>query len=80
MGENATDSIPNSYLEHPLVSTDPEDRIRHARGQSFPDWNALRSGRLERTPNGARKTLRSQWHYESGQIILLKRTETIPTC
>jgi alkyldihydroxyacetonephosphate synthase len=32
-------------------STDPLDRIRHARGQSLPDWIALRSGRLGRTPD-----------------------------
>lgn len=29
-------------------SSDPEDRIRHSRGQSLPDWIALRSGRLGR--------------------------------
>jgi alkyldihydroxyacetonephosphate synthase len=37
---------------HPLVSTDPEDRLRHARGQSLPDWVALRSGRIGRVPDG----------------------------
>jgi alkyldihydroxyacetonephosphate synthase len=37
---------------HPLVSTDPEDRLRHARGQSLPDWVALRSGRVGRVPDG----------------------------
>jgi alkyldihydroxyacetonephosphate synthase len=37
---------------HPLVSTDPEDRLRHARGQSLPDWVALRSGRMGRVPDG----------------------------
>jgi alkyldihydroxyacetonephosphate synthase len=33
------------------LSLDPEDRIRHARGQSLPDWIALRSGRLGRVPD-----------------------------
>ncbi len=37
---------------HPLVSSDPEDRLRHARGQSLPDWVALRSGRIGRVPDG----------------------------
>ncbi len=37
---------------HPLVSTDAESRIRHARGQSFPDWLAMRSGAFGRFPDG----------------------------
>ncbi len=37
---------------HPLVSTDPEDRLRHARGQGLTDWIALRSGRVGRVPDG----------------------------
>jgi alkyldihydroxyacetonephosphate synthase len=35
-----------------LASLDPEDRVRHARGQSLPDWIALRSGRLGAVPDG----------------------------
>ena len=30
---------------------DPEDRIRHARGHSLPDWLALRSGRVGAVPD-----------------------------
>jgi alkyldihydroxyacetonephosphate synthase len=33
------------------LSLDPVDRIRHARGQSLPDWIALRSGRFGRVPD-----------------------------
>ena len=33
------------------LSTDPADRVRHARGQSLPDWIALRSGRLGSVPD-----------------------------
>ncbi|MFP5342675.1 MAG: FAD-binding oxidoreductase [Candidatus Limnocylindria bacterium] len=33
------------------LSADPEDRVRHARGQSLPDWIALRSGRLPAVPD-----------------------------
>src|SRR5690625_178973 len=33
------------------VSADPEERLRHARGQSFPDWLALRHGRAGPCPD-----------------------------
>jgi alkyldihydroxyacetonephosphate synthase len=46
-------SVPDSRLPpSPLISTDVEDRIRHATGQSLPDWIALRSGRLPAVPDG----------------------------
>ncbi|GAB4312274.1 MAG: FAD-binding oxidoreductase [Phototrophicales bacterium] len=45
--------VPSSRLAaHPLVTIDPIERIRHARGQSFPDWVALRSGHLDTLPDG----------------------------
>jgi len=45
--------VPASRLPaHPLVSTEPIDRVRHARGQSFPDWVALRSGQIRTFPDG----------------------------
>ena len=37
---------------HPLISTDPEERLRHARGQSIPDWIALPSGQIGTFPDG----------------------------
>jgi alkyldihydroxyacetonephosphate synthase len=40
--------IPN----HPLVNIDPAERLKHARGQSLPDWIALRSGELDLFPDG----------------------------
>jgi alkyldihydroxyacetonephosphate synthase len=36
---------------HPLISADPADRLRHARGQSLPDWIALRGGRIVAFPD-----------------------------
>ncbi|MHB8892797.1 MAG: FAD-binding oxidoreductase [Candidatus Limnocylindrales bacterium] len=42
--------LPNAG-DDPLLSTDPELRVRRARGQSFPDLVALRSGRLEAVPD-----------------------------
>jgi alkyldihydroxyacetonephosphate synthase len=45
--------VPMSRLPaHPLVSTAAADRLRHARGQSFPDLIALRSGRIPVFPDG----------------------------
>ena len=45
--------VPASRLpRHRLVVDDAETRVRHARGQSFPDWVALRSGRLGAVPDG----------------------------
>ena len=45
--------VPASRLDpHPLISTDAEIRLRHARGQSLPDWLALRSGEIEHFPDG----------------------------
>ena len=45
--------VPVSRLQHVegLLDTDPELRVRHARGQSFPDLIALRSGRLGAVPD-----------------------------
>jgi len=45
--------VPASRLPgHRLVVDDPEVRVRHARGQSLPDWVALRTGRLGAVPDG----------------------------
>jgi alkyldihydroxyacetonephosphate synthase len=43
---------PSSLPSHSLISTDPAERLRHARGQSLPDWIALRGGRIENFPDG----------------------------
>ncbi len=46
-------SVPAPHLpKHPLIATDALDRLRHARGQSLPDWIALRSGRIPAFPDG----------------------------
>ncbi len=46
-------NVPASRLpEHPLVTTDSVERVKHARGQSLPDWVALRSGRINVFPDG----------------------------
>lgn len=35
-----------------LIDTSPETRVRHARGQSLPDWLAMRSGDIGNFPDG----------------------------
>ena len=46
-------AVPPSRLpQHPLISAAPLERLQHARGQSLPDWIALRSGRLDAFPDG----------------------------
>ena len=45
--------VPTSRLPlHPLIITEAEDRVRHARGQSLPDWLAMRSGDFGVFPDG----------------------------
>ncbi len=51
--EGVLKSVPASRLPgHPLVDISNESRLTHARGQSLPDWVALRSGRIEAFPDG----------------------------
>ncbi|MEO8983998.1 MAG: FAD-binding oxidoreductase [Rhodanobacter sp.] len=46
-------AVPPSRLpSHPLIITSAEDRVRHARGQSLPDWLAMRSGEFGVFPDG----------------------------
>ena len=48
-------SVPASRVAaHDLLDTEPEARVRHARGQSLPDLLDLRFGRLERGPRRRR--------------------------
>ena len=37
---------------HAGIRTDPAERLHHARGQSLPDWVAMRSGHLPAFPDG----------------------------
>jgi alkyldihydroxyacetonephosphate synthase len=46
-------AVPRSRLPaHSTFTADPVERLRHARGQSFPDLLALRSGRIGVFPDG----------------------------
>lgn len=45
--------VPPSRLpDHFLISKGAEERVRHARGQSFPDWLAMHSGDYGVFPDG----------------------------
>ena len=54
--EQVIQQVPASRLpegaRHPLVTLDSTERARHARGQSLPDWIALRSGEIGVFPDG----------------------------
>jgi alkyldihydroxyacetonephosphate synthase len=51
--ESVIQSVPVSRLpSHPLIDTSAEIRLAHTRGQSLPDWVALRSGRIPVFPDG----------------------------
>jgi alkyldihydroxyacetonephosphate synthase len=51
--ESVLTGLPEARLPaHPLVTFDPEVRLRHSRGQSLPDWVALNAGRIEAFPDG----------------------------
>ncbi|MFZ2843763.1 FAD-binding oxidoreductase [Psychrobacter sp.] len=44
--------LPAAIISLDMVSIDQEDRLRHARGQSFPDWIAMHGGDFEVFPDG----------------------------
>ena len=51
--ESVCARVPASCLpDHPLIQKDPEVRVRHARGQSLPDWLAMKSGEFGVFPDG----------------------------
>jgi alkyldihydroxyacetonephosphate synthase len=50
---SVVEAVPASRLAaHPLIDSDALGRVYHARGQSMPDWIALRSGRIPAFPDG----------------------------
>ncbi|MBP8852294.1 MAG: FAD-binding oxidoreductase [Moraxellaceae bacterium] len=54
-------SVPPSRLpSHPLVSLDPWQRVLHSRGQSLPDWLAMRAGTMAPFPDGVAEPTSAQ--------------------
>ncbi len=62
---------PGRPLPHPLVQADAETRLRHARGQSLPDWAALRFDAIPRYPDGVAYPNSEE---EVAQLIVFART------
>jgi alkyldihydroxyacetonephosphate synthase len=70
--------VPKSRLpDHALVTKSAEERVRHTRGQSLPDWLALHSGNLGIFPDGiayptTREDVRNLLAYarEAGAIVI----------
>ena len=51
--ENLLKNVPDADLPtHPLTTTDPEERLRHARGQSLNDWVDMFDGLVNTFPDG----------------------------
>lgn len=71
--------VPNSRLPvHPLIQTDAEDRVRHARGQSFGDWIAMRSGEFGAFPDGVAHPTSSSEVRELIDFCVREGVEAIP--
>ena len=76
--DEALAQVPPSRLPaHPLVSVAPIERLHHARGQSLPDWVALRSGRIAAFPDGVAypqtsTEVRDLLHYaaQTGAVVI----------
>ncbi len=70
-------SVPDSPLpSHPLVNTQADERLFHARGQSLPDWIAKRYGAIDAFPAGvayprSEEDLQSLFHYAKTSSIRL---------
>lgn len=51
--ETLISKVPESQLpSHSLITTDPEERLRHARGQSLNDWIDMCDGLVNTFPDG----------------------------
>lgn len=66
--------LPSSRLTHVTGSTSPRDRLLYARGQSLPDWIALRSGRVGRVPDAV---ARPRSEAEVDELLAWARREQV---
>ena len=69
---------PSRMPEHALIHTDAEIRVRHARGQSLPDWYAMRSGEFKVFPDGVAEPENSQQVQELLQWAMQNQIQVIP--
>ncbi len=72
-------NVPPSRLpDHPLINKDPEIRLRHARGQSLPDWLAMRSGEFGVYPDGVAEPTRGDQVRELLELAVTEGFSVIP--
>jgi alkyldihydroxyacetonephosphate synthase len=72
-------TVPQSRLPaHELYSIDAEDRLRHARGQSLPDWLALRSGEFGVFPDAVAFPQSSEQVQALLQLAAAQQMDVIP--
>lgn len=51
--DQIVEKVPQSRLpDHPLISTNPKERVLHSVGQSLADWIWIRSGEIPYFPDG----------------------------
>jgi len=72
-------TVPVSRLpDHDLISKESLERLCHARGQSLPDWIALRCGRIPRFPDGVAYPLRAEHVRDLIRFAVKRDIELIP--
>lgn len=77
--EETIQKVPKSKLKHhPLITTDAEARIRHARGQSMNDWIDMREGLLDTFPDGVAYPKNDQEVRELIQFCAETKAHIIP--
>ncbi len=65
---------PSRLPPHAGIDISPRTRIIHARGQSLPDWFALRFGAIERVPDGVAFPENSQ---DVRELLAFARAENV---
>jgi alkyldihydroxyacetonephosphate synthase len=73
--------VPESRLgggDHHLLETDPELRVRHARGQSLPDWLAMRSGEFGVFPDAVARPESGEQVRELLRLVAERDFSVIP--
>jgi alkyldihydroxyacetonephosphate synthase len=72
-------AVPASRLpDHDLISKESLERLRHARGQSLPDWIALRSGQIPHFPDGVASPLRDEHVQDLLRFAAKQKIKLIP--
>jgi len=77
--EELLKKVPPSRLPaHPLVTTDPEERLRRARGQSLNDWVDMYDGLIDSFPDGVTMPTTDQEVHELIQFAEQHQINLVP--